>query len=57
LGELKNRKHLNITIPINLIDRIKELSDQTRIPISKLAEEAWEDLLVKFENNKKIPRK
>lgn len=44
---LKNRKPLSNAIKIELHDGLKELSNQTKIPISKLLDEAIEDLLKK----------
>ena len=53
MGELKHRKYFTSTIPIELVDKIKQLSDDTRIPVSKLVEEALTDLLVKHQNKAK----
>ncbi|MBU2701092.1 hypothetical protein Ga0466249_002203 [Sporomusaceae bacterium BoRhaA] len=47
MGELKYRAYFTTTIPKDMIAKIKLLSKETRIPISKLAEEAWGDLLKK----------
>ena len=44
---LKNRKPLSNAIRNELHDRLKELSSQTKIPMSKLLDEAIEDLLKK----------
>lgn len=49
MGELKNRAYMNTTIPKDLIEKIKQLANETRIPISRLAEEAWSDLLKKYD--------
>lgn len=44
---LKNRKPLSNAIRNELHDGLKELSSQTKIPMSKLLDEAIEDLLKK----------
>lgn len=48
MGELKNRKYKNTILPLWQIDVINKLSEDTRIPISRLAEEAWNDLFEKY---------
>ena len=45
---LKNRSKINNAIRNDLKDSIKELSEKTRINISKLLDEAIEDLLKKY---------
>lgn len=55
MGDLKYRGYLNTTIPIEQIEQIRKLSADTRIPISRLAEEAWEDLLLKHGIKKILP--
>ncbi|PHA03008.1 hypothetical protein COE51_01305 [Bacillus pseudomycoides] len=47
---LKTRKPLSNAVKIELYDRLKELSDDSKVPMSKLLDEAIEDLL-----NKKKP--
>lgn len=44
---LKNRKPLSNAIKNELHDGLKELSNKTKIPISRLLDEAIEDLLKK----------
>lgn len=44
---LKNRKPLSNAIKNELHDGLKALSNQTKIPISRLLDEAIEDLLKK----------
>ena len=44
---LKNRKPLSNAIKNELHDGLKVLSNQTKIPISRLLDEAIEDLLKK----------
>lgn len=48
MGELKNRAYFTTTLPKKLIDKLKELSNETRVPISRLTEEAVEILLKKY---------
>lgn len=48
---LKNRKPLSSAIKIELHDGLKKLSDETKVPISKLLDEAIEDLLTKRNPN------
>ena len=47
---LKNRTRIGSAIDIELYNKLKELSEKTRIPISKLLDEALEDLFKKHEN-------
>lgn len=44
---LKTRKALSNAIKIELYEQLKQLSDDTKIPMSKLLDEAVEDLLNK----------
>ncbi|MEK4030790.1 ribbon-helix-helix domain-containing protein [Pseudobacillus sp. FSL P4-0506] len=44
---LKTRKALSNAVKIELYEQLKQLSDETKIPMSKLLDEAIEDLLVK----------
>lgn len=44
---LKNRKTISNAIDIHLHDALKELSSSTKIPISRLLDEAIDDLLKK----------
>ena len=44
---LKNRKPLSNAIRNELHDGLKELSSKTKVPISRLLDEAIEDLLKK----------
>lgn len=44
---LKNRKPLSNAIKIELHDSLKSLSEETKIPISRLLDEAIEDLIKK----------
>lgn len=42
---LKNRTPISSTIKIELNEKLKKLSDETKVPISKLLDEAIEYLL------------
>lgn len=44
---LKTRKTLSNAVKIELHDSLKQLSEETKIPMSKLLDEAIEDLLKK----------
>ncbi len=44
----RNRKQIASTVDPELWDMFRELSRHTRIPASKLLDEAVEDLLLKF---------
>lgn len=44
---MTNRKHWSTSTDMELYDKLRELSNKTRIPISKLLDEAVEDLLLK----------
>jgi hypothetical protein len=48
-GELKNRQHYGVTIDIKILVRFRELAESTRIPQSRLLDEALNDLLRKYE--------
>lgn len=47
---LKNRIRIGSAIDKELYDQLKSLSDSTRIPISKLLDEALEDLIKKHQD-------
>ncbi|MGG0308305.1 ribbon-helix-helix domain-containing protein [Priestia megaterium] len=44
---LKTRKPLSNAVKIELYERLKQLSDESKVPMSKLLDEAIEDLLKK----------
>lgn len=44
---LKNRKPLSNAVRIELYEKLKHLSNDTKVPMSKLLDEAIEDLLKK----------
>ena len=48
---LKNRVRLGTSIDIQLQKKLHELSKTTRIPISKLIDEAIKDLVEKHQKN------
>ena len=47
---LKNRTKIGSAIDTKLYNKLKELSEKTRIPISKLLDEALSDLLEKHKS-------
>lgn len=49
----KNRKYWSTTSDQELYDELKLFSEQSRIPVSKLLDEAIEDLLLKHKRIKK----
>jgi len=42
---LKNRERIGTTLPIDLVKQLKDHSDKTMIPISKLIEQALKEYL------------
>jgi hypothetical protein len=48
MGDLKNRSQFASSIDNKLKDDLKKLSERTRIPQSKLLDEAIEDLIKKY---------
>ncbi|MGE0981350.1 ribbon-helix-helix domain-containing protein [Bacillus cereus] len=44
---LKTRKALSNAVRMDLYEQLKKLSDETKIPMSKLLDEAIEDLIIK----------
>lgn len=48
---LKNRKTISNAIRTDLADALKQLSKSSKIPMSKLLDEALEDLLKKHSNS------
>jgi len=47
-SSLKNRERYTNSIDKELLRKLKELADKTRIPQSRLVDEALEDLLRKY---------
>ena len=49
MGQIKrNRKQIASTVDPELWEAFRSLSDKTRIPASRLLDEAMEDLLLKY---------
>ena len=48
MGFLKYRKNKTFSVNSELLDKLKQLADKTRIPQSRLMDEAIEDLLEKY---------
>ncbi|MEW5569621.1 ribbon-helix-helix domain-containing protein [Rossellomorea marisflavi] len=48
MSDLKNRTRIGNTVDNQLLKKFKELSTETRIPMSKLIDEALRDLLGKY---------
>lgn len=49
---LRNRKTISNAVRSDLVDDLRKLSDETKIPMSKLLDEAIEDLLAKRKPSK-----
>lgn len=45
---LKNRKTISNAVRSDLADGLRSLSDETKIPMSRLLDEALEDLIKKY---------
>lgn len=45
--DLKNRERFTTSVDSKLIKKLKKLSEETKIPMSKLVDEALEDLFKK----------
>lgn len=52
MGDLKYREYFTTTLPTEQLKQLRELSKKSRIPISKLVEEALQDLLKKHHTQK-----
>lgn len=46
-NKVKNRKHWSTSTDHELYEKLKTFSEKSRIPVSKLLDEAIEDLLLK----------
>ena len=55
--EYRTRKQVSTAIDMEIYDKFKKLSDDTRIASTKLLDEAIEDLLVKYNVIKKADKK
>lgn len=49
---LKTRKRITTTLRLDLVDKLDNLSELTKISKSKLHDEAIEDLLIKYKSLK-----
>lgn len=47
-GELRNRERFGVAVDKKLLEGLRILSTKTRIPASKLLDEALEDLMEKY---------
>jgi hypothetical protein len=47
MSDLKTRTRIGNTLDTNLLEKLKELSNLTRIPMSRLLDEAVKDLILK----------
>ncbi len=54
MANLVNRKRFTNSVDKNLLSEIRKLSDDTRIPLSKLLDEAIADLLKKYDKNPEL---
>lgn len=50
MSDLKNRTRIGLAVDTNILQQLKDLSKETRIPQSKLLDEAIELLLAKHKN-------
>ncbi|MCC3359674.1 ribbon-helix-helix domain-containing protein [Bacillus sp. REN16] len=50
MSDLKTRTRIGNTLDTALLHKLKELSKSTRIPMSRLLDEAIEDLIQKHKN-------
>ncbi len=53
MSEKRERRSWTTTIYADLFMELKKLSETTRIPVSKLTDEAIEDLLQKYKSKEK----
>lgn len=53
MSDLKNRERYTNSVDIKLLKDFKQLSKETKIPMSRLLDEAIEDLIVKYGVSKK----
>jgi len=51
MSDLKNRTRIGITVDNEILEKFKKYSKETRIPMSKLIDEAILDLLLKNKAN------
>ena len=55
MSDLKTRTRIGNTLDTNLLKMLKELSSDTRIPMSRLLDEAVEDLIQKHNSKSTTP--
>lgn len=53
MAELRNRERFGVAVDKELLDGLRKLSASTRIPASKLLDEAIDDLLKKYKKKEK----
>jgi len=51
MNKLKTRTRLCSTINNKNVENLREFSKESRIPVSKLLDEAIEDLIIKYKNH------
>lgn len=50
MSDLKTRKRIGITVDNDILKEFQKLSKDTKVPMSKLMDEAITDLLIKRKN-------
>ncbi|MBZ5753521.1 ribbon-helix-helix domain-containing protein [Metabacillus rhizolycopersici] len=55
MSDLKTRTRIGNTLDTNLLKKLKDLSGNTRIPMSRLLDEAVEDLIQKHNTTTYTP--
>ena len=55
MSDLKTRTRIGNTLDTKLLKMLKELSNDTRIPMSRLLDEAVEDLIQKHNSKSTTP--
>lgn len=53
MSDLKYRKRYTNSINIEILTKFKAISEKTKIPASRLLDEALEDLIKKYEKDSK----
>lgn len=48
MNDLKNRTRIGTTVENELLEKFRELAKETKIPMSKLLDEAIDDLIKKY---------
>lgn len=51
MADLVNRERYGVAVDKKILEKFRELAEKTRIPASKLADEAFEDLLNKYKKS------